>query len=70
MNFLKNRIKFFFEISSLLIKQTPNNCQHLLELYVRAGCPAFARSYVGVHRSTLLMSGSGLSNLDSFRDGR
>ena len=26
--------------------------------YVRAGCPAFARSYVGVHRSTPLMSSS------------
>ena len=27
-------------------------------LYVRAGRPAFARSYVGVHRSTSLMSSS------------
>ena len=27
-------------------------------MYVRAGCPAFARIYVGVHRSTSLMSSS------------
>ena len=27
-------------------------------MYVRAGRPAFARPYVGVHRSTLLMSSS------------
>ena len=27
-------------------------------MYVRAGCPAFARPYVGVHRSTSLMSPS------------
>ena len=27
-------------------------------MYVRAGCPAFARPYVGVHRSTSLMSSS------------
>ena len=49
-------------------------------MYVLASRPAFARPYVGVHRSTSLMSSSlllwfvwfvsGLSNLDSFRDGR
>ena len=27
-------------------------------MYVRAGCPAFARPYVGVHRSTSFMSSS------------
>ena len=27
-------------------------------MYVRAGCPAFVRPYVGVHRSTSLMSSS------------
>ena len=27
-------------------------------MYVRAGCPAFARPYVGVHKSTSLMSSS------------
>ena len=31
---------------------------HSCWMYVRAGCPAFARSYVGVHRSTSLMSSS------------
>ena len=46
-------------------------------MYVRAGRPAFARPYVGVHRSTSLMTSSlllqqcpGLSSLDSFHDGR
>ena len=29
-------------------------------MYVRAGCPAFVRPYVGVHRSTSLMSSSQL----------
>ena len=29
---------------------------HSCCMYVLAGCPAFARSYVGVHRSTSLMS--------------
>ena len=46
---------------------------HSCWMYVRAGCPAIAWSYVGVHRSTSLMSSScmsGSSNLDSFRDGR
>ena len=31
---------------------------HSCCMYVRAGCPAFARPYVGVHRSTPLMSSS------------
>ena len=31
---------------------------HSCCMYVRAGRPAFARSYVGVHRSTSLMSSS------------
>ena len=31
---------------------------HCSWMYVRAGHPAFARPYVGVHRSTLLMSSS------------
>ena len=31
---------------------------HSCCMYVRAGCPAFARPYVGVHRSTSLMSSS------------
>ena len=31
---------------------------HSCWMYVRAGHPAFARPYVGVHRSTLLMSSS------------
>ena len=31
---------------------------HSYWMYVRAGRPAFARSYVGVHRSTSLMSSS------------
>ena len=31
---------------------------HSCWMYVRAGCPAFARPYVGVHRSTSLMSSS------------
>ena len=44
-------------------------------MYVQAGRPAFARSYVGAHKSTSLAfpavySMSGLSSLDSFRDGR
>ena len=54
---------------------------HSCCMYVLAGGPAFARPYVGVHRSTSLMSSSllpqqcpscmsGSSNLDSFRDGR
>ena len=45
-------------------------------MYVLAGRPAFVRPYVGVYRSTSLMSSSlllqqcpGSSNLDSFRDG-
>ena len=52
---------------------------HSCWIYNRAGCPAFARLYVGVHRNASLMSSSLLlqqsymsssSNLDSFRDGR
>ena len=53
---------------------------HSCCMYVRAGRPAFAWPYVGVHRSTSLMSSSLLlpavscmsdsSSLDSFRDGR
>ena len=53
---------------------------HSCCMYVRAGRPAFARPYAGVHRSTSLMSSSlaspavscmsGSSNLDSFHDGR
>ena len=49
-------------------------------MYVRAGRPAFARPYVGVQRSYItdelvpaspaVSCMSGLSNLDSFRDGR
>ena len=49
-------------------------------MYVRAGRPAFAWPYVGVHRSTSLMSSplllqqcpacAGSSSLNSFRDGR
>ena len=31
---------------------------HSYCMYVRAGCPAFARPYAGVHRSTSLMSSS------------
>ena len=31
---------------------------HSCYMYVRAACPAFARPYVGVHRSTSLMSSS------------
>ena len=31
---------------------------HSCCMYVRAGCPAFAKPYVGVHRSTSLMSPS------------
>ena len=31
---------------------------HSCCMYVQAGCPAFARPYVGVHRSTSLMSSS------------
>ena len=31
---------------------------HSCCMYVRAGCPAFARQYVGVHRSTSLTSPS------------
>ena len=31
---------------------------HSCWMYVRAGCPAFARPYVGIHRSTSLMSSS------------
>ena len=31
---------------------------HSCCMYVRAGCPSFARPYVGVHRSTSLMSSS------------
>ena len=31
---------------------------HSCCMYVRAGCPAFAQPYVGVHRSTSLMSSS------------
>ena len=55
---------------------------HSCCMYVRAGRLAFAQPYVGVHRSTSLMSSSllvstppavscvsGSSNLDSFRDG-
>ena len=33
-------------------------CSHSCCMYVRAGHPAFARLYVGVHRSTSLMSSS------------
>ena len=38
-------------------------------MYVRAGRPAFARPYVGVHRSTspAVSRMSGTSSLDSFR---
>ena len=52
---------------------------HSCWMYVQAGRPAFAQPYVGVHRSTSLMSSSlllqqscmsGSSNLDSFHDGR
>ena len=48
---------------------------HSYCMYVRAGHPAFARPYVGVHRSTSLLSSSLLLQqcpacLDSFRDGR
>ena len=44
---------------------------HSCWMYVRAGRPAFARPYVGVHRSTSAVTCmSGSSNLDSFRDGR
>ena len=50
---------------------------HSCCMYVRAGRPAFAPPYVGVHRSTSLMSSylllpqcPGFSNLYSFRDGR
>ena len=53
---------------------------HSYCMYVRAGRPDFAWPYVGVHRSTSLMSSSllfqqcpcmsGSSNLDSFRDVR
>ena len=35
-------------------------CSHTCWMYVRAGRPAFARPYVGVHRSTSLMSSSWL----------
>ena len=31
---------------------------HSCCMYVRAGCPTFARPYVGLHRSTSLMSSS------------
>ena len=31
---------------------------HSCSMYVRVGCPAFARPYAGVHRSTSLMSSS------------
>ena len=47
---------------------------HSCWMYVRAGRPAFARPYVGVHKSTSLMSSSlllqqsGSSNLNSFHD--
>ena len=54
---------------------------HSCCMYVRDGRPPFARPYVGVHRSTLLMSLSlllqqcpaclvRLTCLNSFRDGR
>ena len=50
---------------------------HSCWVYVRAGRPAFARPYVGFHRSISLVAASpavscmsGWSNLDSFRDGR
>ena len=53
---------------------------HSCWMYVRAGRPAFARPYVGVHReyttyelvpaSPAVTSMSGSSNLDSFRDRR
>ena len=36
----------------------PPVSSHSCCMYVRAGRPAFARPYVGVHRSTLLMSSS------------
>ena len=38
--------------SSGLHPVSSNSCS----MYIRAGLPAFARPYVGVHRSTLLMS--------------
>ena len=49
---------------------------HSFCMYVRAGRPAFARPYVGVHTYELVPASpevsfmSGSSNLDSFRDGR
>ena len=52
---------------------------HSCCMYVQAGHPVFARPYVGVHRSTshelvpaspAVSCMSGLSDLDSFRDGR
>ena len=53
---------------------------HSCCMYVRAGRPAFAWPYAGVHKSTSLMSTSlllqqcpalsGSCSLDSFRDGR
>ena len=51
---------------------------HSCCMYILAGRPALAWPYVGVHRSTSLMSSSlpavscmpGSSNLDSFHDGR
>ena len=53
---------------------------YICRMYVRAGRPAFAWPYVGVHKSTSLMSFfpaspavscmSGSSNLNSFRDRR
>ena len=36
---------------------------HSCWMYVRAGCPAFVRPYVGVHKSTSLMSSSLLLQL-------
>ena len=52
---------------------------HSCCMYVRAGRPAFAQPYVGVHRSTItyelvpappaVSCVSDSSNLDSFRDG-
>ena len=49
-------------------------------MYVRAGRPAFARPYVGVHKkyipyelvpaSPAVFCMSGSSSLDSFRDGK
>ena len=43
-------------------------------MYARAGRPAFARPYVGVHRSTftyeLVPASPAVSNLESFRDGK